>query len=136
MRTIMTKVERFVDDEGIERTIEYYDQEPGILDKAGSTVKGFFTKNEDEKTEVVETEEKPKKKMTKRGKIAIGAGIAALIAVGAALTHHSKDSSDGDDEDYSDYSDENDYTDDVVDEDEVDDSYSEDSIENSESTNN
>lgn len=130
MKTIMTKVERFVDDEGIEKTIEYYDHKPGILDKAGSTVKGFFTKNE-EKTEVVETEEKPKKKMTKRGKIAIGAGIAALIAVGAALTHHSKDSSDGDDEDYSDYSDE----DDVVDEDEVDDSYSEDSIENSESTN-
>lgn len=131
MKTIMTKVERFVDDEGIEKTIEYYDHKPGILDKAG-----FFTKNEDEKTEVVETEEKPKKKMTKRGKIAIGAGIAALIAVGAALTHHSKDSSDGDDEDYSDYSDEDDYTDDVVDEDEVDDSYSEDSIENSESTNN
>lgn len=130
MKTIMTKVERFVDDEGIEKTIEYYDHKPGILDKAGSTVKGFFTKNEDEKTE-----EKPKKKMTKRGKIAIGAGIAALIAVGAALTHHSKDSSDGDDEDYSDYSDEDDYTDEVDDEDEVDDSYSEDSIENSESTN-
>lgn len=131
MKTIMTKVERFVDDEGVERTIEYYDQEPGILDKMGSIVKGFFTKNEDEKTEVVEAEEKPKKKMTKRGKIAIGAGIAALIAVGAALTHHSKDSSDGDDEDYSDYSDEDDYTDEDV----VDDSYSEDSIDNSESTN-